>query len=55
MTAFELQAMGGWLSLFGIMLLTTIGTVLAWQLCDAQARETATEMPILTQIARVPS
>ena len=55
-TAFELQAIGGWLALFGVMLLAIVGMMLAWQLCDEQGREEpAAEMPTHTHIARVPS
>lgn len=54
-TAFELQAIGGWLSLLGIMLLATIGLMLAWQLCAAAGREPVSQMPMPTQIAQVPS
>lgn len=52
-TAFELQAIGGWLSLLGILLLVTTGMLLAWQLCAA--REPVAGMPMLTRIAQVPS
>jgi hypothetical protein len=54
-TAFELQAIGGWLSLLGILLLVTTGMLLAWQLCAAQDREPVAGMPMLTRIAQVPS
>lgn len=52
-TAFELQAIGGWLSLLGVLLLVTTGMLLAWQLCAA--REPVAGMPMLTRIAQVPS
>ena len=53
-TAFALQPIGGWLSLFGIVLLGAIATALARQL-SGRRRDASAAMPEPTQLARASS
>jgi hypothetical protein len=48
-TAFELAPIGGWLSLFGILLLGTIAVALAWLLSAPGGRAQANAMPMPTR------